>query len=145
MSTVFSAYDIRGRAGDTLTKEHAWNAGKAFSEWLPDPGPVIVYKNTSVNLDIYNSFIEGLLLMGRDVVDAGEGRKDDVVNALGDEKIVGGAMVVHDQAYDVEVISLFDANGAEITDKNGLTEVSQLVDAGQMIPAREKGSIITRD
>ncbi len=83
--------------------------------------------------------------MGRDVVDAGEGKKDDIASALVDEKIVGGAMVAHDQAYDVEVISLFDANGAEITDKNGLTEVSQLVDAGQMIPAREKGKIVTRD
>ena len=42
MGTIFSATDIRGYVGESITTEYVWNVGKAFSEWLPQDGPVVI-------------------------------------------------------------------------------------------------------
>jgi phosphomannomutase len=142
MSTIFSAYDIRGRAGDTLTNEQAWNVGKAFAEWLPYEGAVIVFKTAGANQDIAHALIEGVLLQGRDVINGGEGDGQAVIATLNEKKAVAGISVDHSEAG-FDIITLFDISGATITDKNGLTEISNLAESGNLLPAPEKGQIHT--
>ena len=143
MNTIFSAYDIRGRAGDTLSTEQAWNVGKAFAEWLSDDGVVAVAQTSSADNAIIHDIVEGLLLQGRNVIDMGESDEQTAVGLLIDKKAIGAILVSHDDTDNLEVITMFDANGVNVTDENGLIEISQLVESGNLVPADEKGSVTT--
>lgn len=141
MGTTFSAYDIRGNAHDTLTVEYAWTVGKAFSEWLPDQGDVVVYKAQNANGDIAHGLVEGLILQGRTVVDGGYGDHDTVVTTVQDLRAVGGVFISHDEAQNIEIITLFSSDGVAIDQSKGLMDIQELVDSGNFLPAAEKGHI----
>lgn len=133
--------DIRGRADDSLTTEYAWNVGKAFAEWLPEEGVVVMARSVNANETTAHAVVEGVLLQGRNVVDAGQADQLTVVSAIGDQKAAGGIVVSHDDLQGLEVIELFNAQGVSITAETGLTEIGQLVEAGNFVPAAEKGEI----
>ncbi len=141
MSTIFSTYDIRGRAGDTLSAEQAWNVGKAFAEWLPENGAIVVTKTPETNETILHALIEGMLLQGRDILDGGDGDKESLTSYLNEEKAVGGVYVRHEAADNLEIITLLDRSGVDVTDQNGLTQISQMVMSGNLPPANVKGSV----
>lgn len=140
MSTIFSAYDIRGRAGDTLTVEYAWTVGKALAEWLADEGTVVVMKDTGADEAISHALVEGLLLQGRNVA-IGTGDQRAAVNAIATSQAAGGALISRENAQDLVVITLFDASGATVTAESGLMAISELIDAGNFLPAAEKGDV----
>lgn len=144
MGTIFSSTDIRGHIGEPDTTEYIWNAGKAFAEWLPEGGDVVVLKTQTVDAGTAHAFVEGLLLQGRAVTDAGMGDQTAVVNAIGETKAVGGALMDCDTAQNLVVITLFDANTALITAETGLTEINQLIESGNFLPAAEKGTLTTK-
>ena len=141
MSTTFSAYDIRGRVGETLSTEQAWNVGKAFAEWLPDEGPIVIAKSPAAHPDIFRGFVEGLLLQGRNVIDAGVGGQETVVDTVTTSNTAGAALISHDDAQNIEVMTLFDTDGATITAETGLADIQQLVEAGNFVPAAVKGTL----
>lgn len=141
MGTVFSAYDIRGNANDTLTVEYAWTVGKAFSEWLPEQGDVVVFKTENANGDIAHGFVEGLILLGRNVVDGGYGDQNAVVSTVRDIQAVGGVCISHDDAQGIEIISLYASDGTAVDQAKGLLDIQQLADADNFLPAPEKGHI----
>lgn len=141
MGTVFSAYDIRGNANDTLTVEYAWTVGKAFSEWLPEQGDVVVFKSQNANGDIAHGLVEGLILQGRSVVDGGYGDQNAVVATVQDQQAVGGVFISHEDAQGIEVITLFSGDGTVVDQSKGLMDIQQLVDSGNFLPAAEKGHI----
>lgn len=142
MGSIFSAYDIRGRIGETLTVEYAWAAGKAFAEWLSVDGPVVIATAKDGNSEIVHAFVEGVLLQGRDVIDYGE--KDQLVASdLSESKAAGAVLVSHDGVQNLEIITLCDAYGVTITAETGLTEISNLIDANTFLPAVTKGQLIT--
>lgn len=144
MGITFSTNDIRGRADDTLTTEHAWSVGKALAEWLPEQGSVVVAKSETANTGIVRGLVEGLLLQGRNVVDAGVGDWQVAVNALSTADTVGGAHVTHDDIQNLEIITLLDASGVVIDAEKGLMEISALVvDSDNFLPAARKGEIKT--
>jgi phosphomannomutase len=141
MSTIFSAYDIRGRAGETLTVEYAWTAGKALAEWLPEDGVVVVAKS-GTDESIAHALIEGVLLQGRNVAVV-SGDQQAVIDAINANQAAGGVLISHDGAQGLEVITLFDASGATITAESGLVTIAELIDAGNFLPAAEKGELTT--
>ncbi len=141
MGTIFSSTDIRGRLGEEGTTEYIWNAGKAFAEWLPEVGDVVVVKSQVADAGTTHAFIEGLLLQGRTVVDAGEGNQSDAVNAVRDARAAGGVLIDGDTAQNLVVVTLLDANASIVTAETGLNDINQLVDSGNFLPAAEKGEI----
>lgn len=143
MGTVFSTGDIRGRVDETLTTDYVWNVGKAVADWLQDEGSIIIAKNASANEQTVHALIEGLLLQGRDVVDSGVGEEQLVASSVIDNKAAGGVYVAHDDLQNIEIISLFNGQGVRITAENGLFNLSELVDAGNFVPAAEKGTLST--
>lgn len=144
MGTIFSAYDIRGRAGESLTVEYSWNVGKAFAEWLPEEGSVVIAKSVTADASIVHALIEGLQLQGRNVIDTGEGDQQTVMTALfGDQSTAGGIAITHDDAQNIEVISLYDAQGVAVTADQGLTDIEALIESGNFVPAAEKGQLTT--
>lgn len=133
--------DIRGRADDTLTTEYAWNVGKALAEWLPEEGAVIIARGENANESTVHALIEGLLLQGRDVYDAGVGDQQVVIGAIADNKVSGGVFFSHDDLQGFEIIAIYDSQGSSITADNGLMDLDQLVEAGNFVPAPAKGEI----
>lgn len=142
MNTIFSSYDIRGRADESLTVEQAWTVGKAVAEWLPEQGVAVVGKSANANEAIANAVIEGLLLQGRNVVQSGDDQQA-VVEAIGTIQAAGGVLVSHDEVQGLEIITLFDTNGVTVTAEKGLMEIAELIEAGNFVPAANKGELTT--
>ena len=140
MTNIFSATDIRGSVGESLTTEYIWNAGKAFAEWLPDEGPIVVQATEGDGTA--HALIEGLLLQGRNVLQVAVGDQVALTTAIADNQAAGGAAVQYEPTQNLAVITLFDRQGAAIIGES-LGEVSQLAEAGNAVPAPEKGEIIT--
>lgn len=138
MGTIFSDTDIRGSVGDSLTTEYVWNVGKAFAEWLPDEGPIAVQAAAD---DTAHALIEGLLLQGRDVVQVASTDPTALTAAITDTKAAGGASVGYEATQNLAVISLFDRQGVPITGSTGLADISQLIEAGNFVPAPDKGEV----
>ncbi|RYX79432.1 hypothetical protein EON76_01795 [bacterium] len=141
MSIIFSGFDIRGRIDDSLTPEYAWNVGKAFADWLPEDGSVVVVVDPAASEPIVHAVIEGLRLQGRDVLDGGKGDLETLVRINADAKTAGGVLVSRDDLQNVETIRLFQENAVAITSDNGLIEIADLVEAGNFVPAAVKGEL----
>lgn len=145
MGTVFSAYDIRGRLGENFSKEYVWTLGKAFVEWLPEEGQsIIVATSSQADETVVHAFIEGALLQGRDVIYLGEGGEQTVNGGITDHKAAGGALISHDGTQNIEVIALYDAQGVPVTAENGLTELAELADSANFLPADNKGKLVNK-
>lgn len=142
MSTIFSAYDIRGRAGETLTVEYAWTVGKAVAEWLTEAGPVVIAKADNASEEICHALTEGVLLQGRNALGAA-GDQQAVIDAITGNQAAGGIFISHEDVQGLEVITLFDASGATVTGDSGLATIAELIDAGNFLPADKKGELKT--
>jgi len=139
MGTAFSVYDIRGRVDESLTTEYVWNVGKALADWLPDDGVVIVAQSEEADATTVHALTEGLLLQGRGVVDAGQATKDALQGIVIDKQAAGGVHIAHDPLQGIEIITILGARGVAVTQENGLTDIDQLVQAGNFVPAAAKG------
>jgi phosphomannomutase len=91
---IFKAYDIRGKVGDELNADLTNKVGKAFADWLPEPGVVAVGRDMRPDsAELAQALIEGLLGQGRDVLDLGEVTSDMSYFAVGKLNLAGSAMV----------------------------------------------------
>lgn len=136
---LISASDIRGAEETELTVDVAWNIGKAMADWLSRPGPVVViYLPTRHHLA--SAIIEGLRLQGRDVIDGGHGDGEAVITHIMTSELAGGVRVGFDEADKKVTIELYDADAHLVVD-SGLREIRDLVDAGNFVPAGDKGQL----
>lgn len=142
MGTIFSTDDIRGRLDDGVTVEYAWNIGKAFSESLPDQGAIAIMRSENANREIVHALIEGMLLQGRNVVDAGVGGRDKVADVQYAASPLGIVLVGHDDAQAIETIAFYDESGAIIAADNGLDDIKTSAESGNFVPAATKGSVV---
>ncbi len=143
MAIMFSNEDFRGRVDESLSAEVAWNIGKAFADWLPEEGAVAVVEAAGAHRPTTHAVIEGLLLQGRDVVAHSGGDQTVVANTVADGKAVGGVFVSHNDLQNIEIIALYDGQGIIVTSDRGLGEISAMVEAGNFVPAVEKGATST--
>ncbi len=139
MSNIFSSTDIRGRLDDSLTPEYAWNVGKALSDWLPEEGAIVVVGSQTSEHKIVHALVEGILLQGRAVIDGGLGDEHMLNQLIVDYKPAGSAFVGHDTLQSLEFLQLYQENGMAITSDTGLSEIAELVNAGNFVPAPIKG------
>lgn len=94
ISSIFKAYDIRGKVGSELTPEVIESVGKAFAAWLPSKGTVAVGRDMRPDsAELADALIRGLTSQGRDVMDIGEVTSDMIYFATGHYKLAGGAVV----------------------------------------------------
>lgn len=133
--------NIRGHADDSLTTEYVWNVGKGLAEWLPEEGDILVIKSEDAHSPSVHALVEGILLQGRNVEDLGTGDQHALVSNIGDKQAAGGVFIRHDGLQNLEIIELYDARGVLITADNGLTEIGELVEAGNFVPAATKGEL----
>lgn len=138
----FSSFDIRGQIDSSLTPEHAWNVGKAFSDWLPEEGFITIVSSADAEQKITHALIEGIRLQGRAVFDGGHGDTQHLVEITADNKPAGSVMVTHDGVQNLEIIQLYQENGVVLSSDNGLIQISELVEAGNFVPAAVKGELL---
>ena len=141
MGNIFSSTDIRGSVGQSLTTEYVWNVGKAFAEWLPEKGPVVVIQSESADEGTTHALVEGLLLQGRTVLRADNADQTKVITTIVDKKAAGGAFIEYEKVQNLAVITLFDERGIAIMDSTGLADINQSVEAGNFLPALAKGEV----
>lgn len=138
----FTSYDIRGKLKEGVSLEFAWNVGKAMADWLPTYGKVAVQRSVGAEERLVGAIVEGLRLQGRDVVDSDSGDKQVLTARIVNDGLSGGVLVSHDIDQDVCVIELLDEKGQLIVSENGLKDISELVGAGNFVPAATKGELI---
>jgi phosphomannomutase len=143
MTAIFSATDIRGTLGDDLTIEYIWDIGKAFADWLASDGQVIVLRGSSVDESTVHALTEGVLLQGRSVIDAGTGDPQQLIATIMDKQAAGGVLIEYQTTQNLVVITLFDDRAVSLLDSTGLQQITQLVEAGNFLPAIQKGFVTT--
>lgn len=141
MTKLYSATDIRASVGESSSTEYIWNIGMAFSESLNEGGTVVVVRSGSADGVLTHALLEGLLLMGRDVVVAGEGGDGEVRATIATQQADGGVLVESTGDASVFAVSLYDNTGTKLTDTNGLVDVINVAEAGNFLPAPSKGKI----
>ena len=135
-----SGLDIRGSGASDLTVDYAWNTGKALADWLPTGGGVVVAA-VPLQAQLKAAVIEGLRLQGRNVVDGGVVDRDGLISLIKTMSLSGGALVHYDELEKVSVIELYREDGRLIDSETGLNEIDELVQAGNFVPAAEKGEL----
>lgn len=102
----------------------------------------MVVRAADANGTTVHALTEGLLLQGRDVLDAGAGDQQLTIGVIRDKSAAGGVLIAHDSLQGIEIITLLDAHGATITADTGLESLDQLIEAGNFVPASEKGEVL---
>jgi phosphomannomutase len=138
--TMITDYDIRGTNETGLTIECAWNVGKALADWLPTAGHIAVMYPATQH-DLANAIIEGARLQGRDVMDGGEGGQSIAATHIQTGGLSGAAIVSVDAATGVSIIELLQETGRRIERETGLSEIVELVEGGNFVPAAVKGEL----
>jgi hypothetical protein len=137
---LISAYDIRGTEESGLTIECAWNVGKALADWLPTMGKVaVVYLPAQESLA--RGVIEGLRLQGRDVVDGGHSDREAAKAYIATAGLSGAVVIGYDELERVSTIELYEESAKLIDIETGLTQIRELVQAGNFVPAAIKGEL----
>ena len=137
----FTAYDIRGKLKEGESLEVAWNIGKALADWLSTYGSIAIVRGKDASEKLTSAIAEGLLLQGRDVLDAASGDKTYLADLIKKDKLSGGVFVAHDAQDDTCVVELYDEKGQLVSNENGLSEIAILVNAGNFVPAATRGEL----
>ncbi|HUD10493.1 MAG TPA: phosphomannomutase/phosphoglucomutase [Candidatus Saccharimonadales bacterium] len=152
LDNIFKAYDIRGKVGSELSPDLANDIGKAFADWLPQPGIVAVGRDMRPDsAELADSLIAGLREQGRHVWDIGQVTSDMIYFAVGKYNLAGGAVVTASHnpgAYNG--IKLYRDKVIAIGLDSGLSAIRDATLAKQFKPAAKKiGSLgprsITKD
>ena len=94
LSSIFKAYDIRGKVGTELTPDVVRQVGKALANWLPEKGSIAVGRDMRPDsAELAQAMIEGLTSQGFDVWDIGEVTSDMIYFAVGANGLAGGVMI----------------------------------------------------
>jgi phosphomannomutase len=94
LAEIFKAYDIRGKVGTQLNPQFAYNVGRAFADWLPAKGTVVVGHDMRPDSEaLATALMDGIRAQGRDTWDIGLVTSDVVYFAPGKFDLAGGVMI----------------------------------------------------
>lgn len=148
VSTIFKAYDVRGKVGSELTADVAERIGKALADWLPEHGAVAVGRDMRPDsAELARAVIKGLAEQGRNIIDIGEVTSDMIYFAVGSLQLAGGAMVTasHNPG-EYNGIKLCREEARPIGLESGLAEIRDAVIAGKFKPTTAKpGGVKSQD
>jgi phosphomannomutase len=137
---IFKGMDIRGTLNVDVTKEVAWNIGKALADWLSTSGSILVMSGNG-NQELVAALIEGVRLQGRDVVFVENGDKMILAEKTVTGGHSGGALIGHDELSNEVSIELYNEEGRLIDNETGLASIAELAEAGNFVPAAAKGDL----
>jgi phosphomannomutase len=146
---IFKAYDIRGKVGTELTSEVCENIGRAFADWLPADGPVVVgHDMRPDSVDLAAALTRGINMQGRDTWDIGLVTSDMVYFAPGMfPELAGGAVITasHNPG-EYNGIKFCREGALPVGIESGLAEIRDTALGDQLPePAAKPGSVIKKD
>lgn len=140
LSSVFKAYDIRGKVGTELSPQFSNDVGRIFADWLPKKGIVAVGRDMRPDsAQLAEAFINGLRQQGRDVWDIGLVTSDMIYFAVGKYDLAGGAVITasHNPGAD-NGIKLYRDQVIAVGLDTGLAEIRDLVLSQKFQPDASK-------
>lgn len=137
---IFKGMDIRGTLNVDITKEVAWNIGKALADWLSTSGSILVMSGNG-DQELVTALIEGVRLQGRDVVFVENGDKMILAEKTVAGGHSGGVLIGHDELSNEVSIELYNEEGRLIDNETGLVAIAELAEAGNFVPAAVKGDL----
>jgi len=147
-SSIFKAYDIRGKVGSELTPEFTENVGRVFADWLPTEGIVAVGRDMRPDsAQLTEAFIKGLCHQGKDVWDIGQVTSDMIYFAIGKYNLAGGAVITasHNPGAD-NGIKLYRDQVIAVGLDTGLAEIRDSLLRQKFQPGAPKsGSLQSKD
>lgn len=147
ITSIFKAYDVRGKVGSELNLKVAYSIGRALADWLPQRGAVSVGRDMRPDsAELASALIRGLMDQGRDVIDIGEVTSDMIYFAVGKYSLAGGAMITasHNPG-DYNGIKFCREQAKPIGEESGLFEIRDNVLANRFKHALTQGSVTTKD
>jgi phosphomannomutase len=149
LSSIFKAYDIRGRVGPELNADVSGRIGRAFASWLPESKSSVIAVGRDMRPDsaeLAAALIEGVRAQGYDVWDIGEVTSDMIYFVVGHYGLAGGAMITasHNPG-EYNGIKLCREEARPIGQDSGLFEIRDLVITNSFTPAEKQGGYEEKD
>ena len=143
---IFSAYDIRGIYGETLTNDIAYRIGRAAAEYLNVPEIAIGRDMRLSSPELAAALMTGITDQGVNAIDLGMTTTDELYFAVGKFNYPAGVMVTasHNPGP-YNGIKFCRAQAAPISLETGLAEIRDIVSRGSFPQATSKGRVIVRD
>lgn len=148
MENIFKAYDVRGKVDTELTPHVVKNIGRAFADWLPEKGTVVVgHDMRPDSRKLADELINGLTMQGRNVWDIGLASSDMIYFAPAKFDLAGGAMITasHNPS-EYNGIKLCRKGARPVGLESGLNAIRDSVLSDKFLPpASQKGSITKKN
>jgi phosphomannomutase len=143
---IFSAYDIRGIYGQTLTEDGAYRIGRAAAQYL-NVAPIAIGRDMRTSSpQLAAALINGITDQGVDAVDLGLTTTDELYFAVGKFDFPAGIMITasHNPAQ-YNGMKFCRAQASPISLDSGLADIRDLAISGDFVTPTRKGEVIKRD
>src|SRR5579875_3898806 len=143
---IFSAYDIRGIYGETLTDDGAYLIGRAAAQYLNVPAIAVGRDMRVSSPQIAAAMIRGITDQGVDAIDLGLTTTDELYFAVGKFDFPAGVMITasHNPSK-YNGIKFCRAQAFPISLDTGLADIRYLAISGNFATPTRKGEVIKRD
>lgn len=143
---IFSAYDIRGIYGDTLTDEVAYRIGRAAAQYLDVPEIAVSRDMRVSSPQLAEALIHGITDQGVNAVDLGMNTTDGLYFAVGKFDFPAGISITasHNPAQ-YNGMKFCRAQAAPISEDTGLSDIRDLAVSGNFAQPKHKGKVTKRD
>lgn len=130
-STIFKAYDIRGRIDNgELTPEASRAIGHAFAQFVAPAAIAVGWDCRASSVPLAEAFIEGATVGGADVMSLGETATDVVYYASGAHDVAGAMITASHNPPEYNGIKLCGRSAQPIGSESGLGEIQRLAESG---------------
>ena len=143
---IFSAYDIRGIYGDTLTDEVAYRIGRAAAQYLDVPEIAVSRDMRVSSPQLAAALIRGITDQGVNAIDLGMNTTDGLYFAVGKFNFPAGVMITasHNPAQ-YNGMKFCRAQAAPVSEDTGLSDIRDLAVSGNFAKPAHKGQVTQRD
>lgn len=143
---IFSAYDIRGIYGETLTDEVAYNVGRAAAFYLKVPEIAVGRDMRLSSPQLAAALIRGITDQGVNAIDLGMTSTDELYFAVGKFNFPAGVMITasHNPAR-YNGMKFCRAQAYPVSLETGLSDIRDLAIAGEFPDPVQKGQVFQRD
>lgn len=143
---IFSAYDIRGVYGETMTDEVAYRIGRAAAQYLQAPQIAVGRDMRLSSPNLAEALIRGITDQGVDVVNLNLTPTDGLYFAVGKFNYGAGIMVTasHNPGR-YNGMKFCRAEAYPISLDTGLAEIRDLAVSGNFAQPTRKGTVTERD
>jgi phosphomannomutase len=143
---IFSAYDIRGVYGQTLTDEGAYFIGRAAAQYLNVPEIAVGRDMRLSSPQLAAALIHGITDQGVNVVDLGLTTTDGLYFAVGKFNYPAGVMITasHNPGK-YNGVKFCRAQASPVSLDTGLADIRDIAVSGNFIDPQRKGEVTQRD